>query len=88
MTRTAFLFAYGIVLGWFGARLARGLIRTVTTLYPDWHAALPVAEGFDLDRTHGELGDLLPAALLDRVTLTRQARPGAKSVRKQGKPRR
>ena len=27
MTRTAFLFAYGIVLGWFGARLARGLIR-------------------------------------------------------------
>lgn len=27
MTRVAFLFAYGIVLGWFGARLARGLIR-------------------------------------------------------------
>ncbi|MEI7933400.1 MAG: hypothetical protein WCI21_10190 [Alphaproteobacteria bacterium] len=27
MTRIAFLFAYGLVLGWFGARLARGLIR-------------------------------------------------------------
>ncbi|BBN96213.1 arginase family hydrolase [Deinococcus grandis] len=62
---------------WAGLGLARGLIRTVTTLYPDWHAALPVAEGFDLDRTRGELGDLLPAALLDRVTLARQARPGA-----------
>ncbi|NTY01119.1 arginase [Deinococcus sp. JMULE3] len=62
---------------WAGLGLARGLIRTVTTLYPDWHADLPVAEGFDLDRTRGEIRDLLPPALLDRVTLTRQARRGA-----------
>ncbi|MFC6802355.1 arginase [Deinococcus caeni] len=62
---------------WAGLGLARGLIRTVTTLYPDWHADLPVAEGFNLDRTRGELVDLLPDALLDRVTLTRQARSGA-----------
>lgn len=62
---------------WAGLGLARGLIGHVTTLYPDWHADLPVAEGFDLDRTRGEIRDLLPPALLDRVTLTRQARPGA-----------
>ena len=62
---------------WAGLGLARGLIGHVTTLYPDWHADLPVAEGFDLDRTRGEIRDLLPAALLGRVTLTRQARPGA-----------
>lgn len=62
---------------WAGLGLARGLIGHVTTLYPDWHADLPVAEGFDLDRTRGEIRDLLPPALLGRVTLTRQARPGA-----------
>ena len=62
---------------WAGLGLARGLIGHVTTLYPDWHADLPVAEGHDLDRTRGEIRDLLPPALLDRVTLTRQARPGA-----------
>lgn len=61
---------------WAGLGLARGLIRTVTTLYPDWHADLPVAEGFDLARTHTEIRDLLPPAVLDRVTLTRQGRPG------------
>lgn len=62
---------------WAGLGLTRGLIRTVTTLYPDWHAALPVAEGFDLDRTREELRPLLPPEQLDRVTLTRQRQPGS-----------
>ncbi|GAA5436393.1 arginase [Deinococcus aquaticus] len=62
---------------WAGLGLARGLIGHVTTLYPDWHADLPVAEGHDLDRTRGEIRDLLPAPLLARTTLLRQPEPGA-----------
>ncbi|GGL03379.1 hypothetical protein GCM10010844_22510 [Deinococcus radiotolerans] len=61
---------------WAGLGLARGLIRTVTTLYPDWHATLPVAEGFDLDRTWTEVRPLLTPDLHGRVHLKRQARPG------------
>ncbi|GGS02428.1 arginase [Deinococcus sedimenti] len=61
---------------WAGLGVARGLIRTVTTLYPDWHAALPVAEGFDLGRTRAEVWPLLSPDVQARVTLTRQAHPG------------
>ncbi|CAM3751391.1 hypothetical protein [Deinococcus frigens] len=56
---------------WAGLGLRAGLIRRYTCLYPPWHAALPVAEGFDLDRTRAELEPLLLPELLGRVTLTR-----------------
>ncbi|MBZ9713935.1 arginase [Deinococcus multiflagellatus] len=62
---------------WAGLGLRSGLIRQVNTLYPHWHAGLPVAEGFDLARTWTEVSPLLPADLHGRVTLTRQAAPGA-----------
>ncbi|WP_415790713.1 arginase, partial [Deinococcus saxicola] len=55
---------------WAGLGLRAGLIRRYTCLYPPWHAALPVAEGYDLNRTRAELEPLLPE-LLGRVTLTR-----------------
>lgn len=56
---------------WAGLGLRAGLIRRYTCRYPAWHAELPVAEGFDLDRTRAELGPLLPPGVLARVTLTR-----------------
>lgn len=62
---------------WAGLGLRGGLIGRYTCLYPAWHAGLPVAEGFDLDRTRAELGDLLPGDVLARVTLARSgAGPG------------
>ncbi|MVN85773.1 arginase [Deinococcus sp. HMF7620] len=62
---------------WAGLALRRGRVRHVTTLYPVWHEALPVAEGYDLARTAGELTALLPPDALARVTLTRQVAPGS-----------
>lgn len=65
---------------WAGLALARGLVSRLTVRYPPWHAGLPVAEGFDLARTEGELRPALPPPLLDRVTLERSAAlppPGA-----------
>lgn len=56
---------------WAGLGLRAGLIRRYTCAYPAWHAGLPVTEGFDLDRTWGELTPLLPPELLARVTLGR-----------------
>lgn len=56
---------------WAGLGLRAGLIRRYTCAYPAWHTVLPVAEGFDLERTHAELTPLLPPEVLGRVTLTR-----------------
>ncbi len=56
---------------WAGLGLRAGLIRRYTCLYPEWHADLPVAEGFDLGRTRAEVLPLLPPGVLERVTLTR-----------------
>lgn len=62
---------------WAGLGLRGGLIGRYTCLYPAWHAGLPVAEGFDLDRTRAELAELLPGDVLARVTLARSgAGPG------------
>ncbi|BDP40160.1 hypothetical protein DAETH_01290 [Deinococcus aetherius] len=61
---------------WAGLGLGAGLIRRYTCLYPDWHAELPVAEGFDLGRTRGEIELHLPPEVLERVTLQRMAHPG------------
>ena len=63
---------------WAGLGLRAGLIGRYTCVYPAWHAGLPVAEGFDLGRTGGELAALLPPSrlppeVLARVTLTRAA---------------
>src|SRR6476469_7461979 len=58
---------------WAGLGLEAGLIRTYTCLYPTWHEHLPVAEGFDLDRTRAELGALLLPDVCARTTLRRQA---------------
>ncbi|MFC5847085.1 arginase [Deinococcus petrolearius] len=62
---------------WAGLGLRAGLIRQYTCVYPAWHAGLPVAEGFDLERTGAELAPLLAPELLARVTLTRAASPGS-----------
>ena len=56
---------------WAGLGLRAGLIGRYTCLYPAWHAGLPVAEGFDLDRTRAELAGRLPGDVLERVTLAR-----------------
>lgn len=62
---------------WAGLGLRAGRVSRYTCLYPDWHAALPVAEGFDLERTRRELAPLLPSRVLERVTLARMKLPGA-----------
>jgi hypothetical protein len=41
---------------WAGLALAHGLVQHYTCIYPTWHTQLPVAEGFDLQRTWGEIG--------------------------------
>ncbi len=56
---------------WAGLGLHAGLIGWYTCLYPQWHETLPVAEGYDLDRTRAELLPLLPPEVLARVTLSR-----------------
>ncbi|GGL81980.1 hypothetical protein GCM10010840_19730 [Deinococcus aerolatus] len=56
---------------WAGLGLRAGLIRRYTCGYPGWHAALPVAEGFDLERTRAEVAPLLPPEVLARATLGR-----------------
>jgi hypothetical protein len=58
---------------WAGLGLRAGLIRRYTCAYPEWHAVLPVAEGFDLERVAAELAPLLAPDLRARVTLTRGA---------------
>ncbi|ADY27135.1 hypothetical protein Deipr_2004 [Deinococcus proteolyticus MRP] len=58
---------------WAGLALAAGLVPRYECRYPTWHADLPVAEGYDLARTHAELTPLLPAPVLERATLTRSA---------------
>lgn len=62
---------------WAGLGLRAGSIRRYTCLYPDWHTGLPVAEGFDLGRTWGEIGPHLPSEVLERVALRRMTHPGA-----------
>jgi hypothetical protein len=54
---------------WAGLALAHGLVQHYTCIYPSWHAQLPVAEGFDLDRTKQEIGSRF---LPDAVRLERQ----------------
>lgn len=56
---------------WAGLALQAGRIETYTCQYPTWHAGLPVAEGFDLERTRSEIAPLLSREVFDRVTLTR-----------------
>lgn len=56
---------------WAGLALASGRAGHYTCLYPEWHADLPVAEGYDLERTRAEVAPLLPPDVLSRVTLTR-----------------
>ncbi|MFC6592303.1 arginase [Deinococcus lacus] len=56
---------------WAGLGLAAGLITHYECRYPLWHAELPVAEGYDLQRTWAELSPLLPASLRQRITLER-----------------
>ncbi|SMB90276.1 arginase [Deinococcus hopiensis] len=60
---------------WAGLGLRAGRVGRYTCLYPEWHAGLPVAEGFDLDRTRSELAPLLPPDVLERVTLRRMRYP-------------
>lgn len=58
---------------WAGLGLRAGLIGHYTCAYPEWHARLPVAEGFDLERTGAELAPLLPPEVRARADLTRAA---------------
>jgi hypothetical protein len=65
---------------WAGLGLRADLIRRYTCRYPAWHAALPVAEGHDLERTRAEVAGLLPPELLPRVTLDRAPAPEASGL--------
>ncbi|WP_407570092.1 arginase [Deinococcus altitudinis] len=66
---------------WAGLGLAAGLISRYAVRYPDWHAGLPVTEGFDLARTTDEVRAALGSELLPRVHLERGAAlPGAERV--------
>lgn len=56
---------------WAGLGLEAGWVTGYECRYPTWHAELLVAEGYDLERTCAELAPLLPAPVLERVTLTR-----------------
>lgn len=56
---------------WAGLALKAGKVTTYTCQYPEWHAGLPVAEGFDPERTRTELQPLLAPDVLRRVSLTR-----------------
>ncbi|MFB9991850.1 arginase [Deinococcus oregonensis] len=58
---------------WAGLGLGARLIGRYTCLYPAWHTALAVAEGFDLERTHSEVRGVLPPDLLSRISLRRMA---------------
>ncbi|MDL2343281.1 arginase [Deinococcus sp. MIMF12] len=62
---------------WAGLALASGRVRRYTCLYPAWHAEVPVAEGYDLERTWGEVAPLLAPGVRDRVTLRRMDDPAA-----------
>ncbi len=59
---------------WAGLALAAGRITRYTCEYPAWHATLPVAEGYDLERTRSEVAALLPPQLMPRVRLLRADR--------------
>lgn len=58
---------------WAGLGLKAGLIGSYTCQYPEWHAELPVAEGYDLTRTWEELLAHLAPEVLPRVQLKREA---------------
>lgn len=63
---------------WAGLGLAAGLISRYEVQYPAWHGGVPVAEGFDLERTQQELAAYLSRDVLARVSLTR-AFPGPRT---------
>jgi hypothetical protein len=58
---------------WAGLGLASGLVTRYTARYPEWHAGLMVAEGYDLTRTRAELEAVLEPDVLRRVRLQRGA---------------
>lgn len=55
---------------WAGLALRHRLVRRVICRYPPWHAAVRVAEGFDLERTRleieGAASELLSSVQLER----------------------
>ena len=51
---------------WAGLALENGLIESYSCIYPAWHSAVRVTEGFDLERTWSEMG---ARTWLDRVSL-------------------
>ncbi len=53
---------------WVGHALERGLISHYTCLYPSWHADVAVSEGYDLERTWGEINSRVSR---EKVTLER-----------------
>lgn len=66
---------------WAGLGLKRGLIKTYHCIYPQWHSDLPVAEGFDIERTWQEIRPLLPQHIHPTIHLTRvHSWPDAKQI--------
>lgn len=66
---------------WAGLALLHGLIRSYTCQYPNWHGQLAVAEGYDLERTHAEIADVLSLELRKYIQLQRSdLLPDPKSV--------
>lgn len=58
---------------WAGLALRSGRITSYVCQYPEWHADLRVAEGYDLERTRAELTSHLPPPLHERLQLRRSA---------------
>lgn len=58
---------------WAGLALRAGVIGGYTCQYPEWHASLPVAEGYDLERTRAELAPHFAAEWHSRIRLRRAA---------------
>lgn len=67
---------------WAGLALRRDWVGSYTCAYPAWHAAVRVAEGFDLARTWAEATPHLAPALTARAQLTRgEPLPARQDVR-------
>ncbi|MBB6099950.1 hypothetical protein HNR42_003410 [Deinobacterium chartae] len=56
---------------WAGLALAAGRVARYTCVYPEWHARVRVAEGFDLERTEQEIRAAVQAPWRERVSLER-----------------
>lgn len=60
---------------WAGLALRSGRIHRYACCYPQWHGQVRVTEGFDLERTQGEIAQHLEPRWLERIELHRGQLP-------------